>query len=376
MTAPPPPPAAAPVDDDQARQIAFGRCVLALDRTLRTTPLGWLLVAWVCWGRVPQPHLLAWLALAATGWLVSLALLAWLRRDGPDLGRHGRWLLAVAAIDGACWGAVLTLMVGPDPALNAFLAALLCGVAAINAPVYVMRIQVFYMLCAALWLAALAGLLRLPGRTVLDIALGLALFLGLLCYFMHGVAARVVEGIRLQLANAALTVQLGEALAAMEHQAATDALTGLPNRRSLDRALAAQLALAQREGRPLSLLMLDLDHFKAVNDTHGHAVGDAVLRSFAQRVQAQLRPSDVCARYGGEEFVVLLSGTAELLAVHAAERLRRAVADSPLVPGVSITVSVGVACWQTGKDAATLLARADAAMYAAKRAGRNRVIAG
>ncbi|MDR7335390.1 GGDEF domain-containing protein [Roseateles asaccharophilus] len=374
MTAPLPPPAAGP-DDDQAQQIAFGRCVLALSRTMRTAPLGWGLVAWAAWGRVPQANLLAWLALAATGWLISLGLLALIRREGMNLARHQHWLQAAAAIDGAWWGAVIALLAGNDAALNAFLGAVLCGVAAVNAPVYVTRIHVFYALCAALWLTALTGLLRLPGRAMLDIALGLAVFLGLLCYFMHGVATRVVEGIRLQLANAALTVQLSEALAAMEHQAATDALTGLPNRRSLDQALAAQLALARREGRPLSLLMLDLDRFKAVNDTHGHGVGDAVLRAFAQRVQAQLRPSDVCARYGGEEFVVLLSGTKELLAVDAADRLRRAVADGPLVPGVAITVSVGLATWRD-EDAAALLARADAALYAAKRGGRNRVIAG
>jgi diguanylate cyclase (GGDEF)-like protein len=375
MTSPPPPPAAVS-DDDQAQQIAFGQCVLALSRTMRTAPLGWALVAWACWGRVPPTHLLAWLVLAATGWLISLALLAMIRREGMVLARHQRWLAAAAAIDGAWWGAVIALLTGPDPALNAFLAAVLCGAAAVSAPVYVTSIRLFYVMCAALWLTALGGLLRLPERAMVDIALGLAVFLGLLCYFMHGVAARVVEGIRLQLANTALAVQLGEALAAMEHQAATDALTGLPNRRSLDRALAAQLALAQREKRPLSLLMLDLDHFKAVNDTHGHGVGDAVLRAFAQRVQAQLRPSDVCARYGGEEFVVLLSGTKELLAVETAERLRRAVADGPLVPGVAITVSVGLATWRDGEDAAALLARADAALYAAKRAGRNRVMAG
>jgi diguanylate cyclase (GGDEF)-like protein len=169
---------------------------------------------------------------------------------------------------------------------------------------------------------------------------------------------------------------LQEALAAMERQAATDALTGLPNRRWLDEALAVQLALAQREGRPYTVLMMDLDHFKQVNDTHGHAMGDAVLRAFGQRLQGQLRRSDLCARYGGEEFVVVLTGTPAEPALEVADRLRRAVGATPLVPGVTATVSVGATCHRPGDDVAALLARADAALYEAKRAGRDRVVVG
>jgi diguanylate cyclase (GGDEF)-like protein len=364
-------------DDAEVRRIAFAQCVAAVRRTLRTTPLGWALVAWLCWERVEWPALRGWLALAVAGWLLGQGLLAHIRRQGTDAARHQPLLLAVAAIDGACWGAIAPLLMGADGILNAGLAAILCGVAAVNAPVYITRIQGYFCLCAALWLAVLAGLLGTPAPPLAElIALGLALFLALLCFYMHGIGARIVEGIRLQLANAALAAQLGQALAAMAEQAATDALTGLPNRRSLDQALAAQLAMAQREGRPFSVLMLDLDHFKAVNDTHGHGVGDAVLRAFAQRIQGQLRRSDVCFRYGGEEFVVVLAGTASEVALDTAERLRLAVAGAPLVPGVAVTVSVGSASWHEGEDAAALLARADTALYAAKRAGRDRVMAG
>lgn len=361
---------------DEARQIAFAQCVTTLPRTMHTAPVGWALVVWSCWDRTPSSALLTWLVLATGGWLASLALLAHIRRAGADMGRHERLLFLAAALDGAWWGATIPVLAGPDPALNAFLAAVLCGVSAVNVPVYVPRIHVFFCLCAAMWLTALTSLLHLPGRAVVDIVLGLGVFLGLLCYFMQGIARRVVEGIRLQLANAALAAQLGEALAAMQQQAATDGLTGLPNRRSLDALMDAQLAMAQREGRPFSVLMLDLDHFKAVNDTHGHAVGDAALRGFAQRIQGQLRRSDVCARYGGEEFCVVLPGTAAALALDTGERLRLAVAGAPLAPGVAVTVSVGTATWRTGDDAATLIARADAALYAAKRAGRDRVMAG
>ncbi|MFG6440019.1 sensor domain-containing diguanylate cyclase [Roseateles sp. LKC17W] len=361
--------------DAQAQQNAFVQCVMGLQRTLRTTPLGWALVAWICWGRTPPAALLTWLGLAAAGWAASMLVLARLQRAGPDVQHHGRWLLGVAIADGAWWGAVMPLLSGADTALNAILAAVLCGAMAVNAPAYVPHIHVFHALCAAMWLVALLSLPGHPAPGMTDIVMGLGVFLGLLCYVMRGIARRVVEGLRLQLANAALTAQLSEALAAASQQAATDGLTGLPNRRSLDQLLDTQLALAQREGRPFSVLMLDLDHFKAVNDTHGHAVGDAVLRGFAQRIQTQLRRSDVCARYGGEEFCVVLPGTAAALALDAGERLRRAVAAAPLSADIRVTVSVGVATWQAGDDAAALLARADDALYTAKRTGRDRVVA-
>ena len=374
---PPFSPTTAEADDTEARRIAFAQCVTTLRRTLLTTPLGWALVVWVCWGRIGWPALGGWLALAFAGWVLGHLLLAHIVRQGSDVVRHHPLLLAVAVVDGACWGAVAPLLMGPDAILNASLAAILCGVSAVNAPVYITRITVYFAQCGGLWLVVLTALLRVPALPLIDmITLGLALLLGLLCFYLHGIGARVVEGIRLQLANAALATRLGDALAAMERQAATDGLTGVPNRRSLDRLLQAQLAMAEREGRPFSVLMLDLDHFKAVNDTHGHGVGDAVLRAFAQRIEGQLRRSDVCARYGGEEFAVVLPGTGAELALDAGERLRLAVAGAPLVPGVAVTVSVGAATWRPGDDAAALLARADAALYAAKRAGRDRVTAG
>ncbi len=373
----PPSASAAEPDDTEVQRIALAQCVATLRRTLMTTPLGWALVVWVCWGQVVSSALLAWLGLALAGWVVGHLLLLRIRSQETDIRRHHPLLLTVAVIDGACWGAMAPLLMGSNAILNASLGAILCGVSAVNAPVYITRIQIYFAQCGGLWLAVLTALLRVPAPALIDMAaLGLALLLALLCFYLHGIGARVVEGIRLQLANAALAAQLGEALAAMAEQAATDALTGMPNRRSLDQTLAAQLSMAERESRPFAVLMLDLDHFKAVNDTHGHAVGDAVLRAFAQRVQAQLRRSDVCSRYGGEEFAVVLAGTSAELALDTAERLRLAIAGAPLVPGVAVTVSIGVASWRKGDDAAGLLARADAALYAAKRAGRDRVTAG
>jgi two-component system cell cycle response regulator len=204
---------------------------------------------------------------------------------------------------------------------------------------------------------------------------GLSVFLGLLVYYMNPIAQRVVEGIRLQLTNARLAQQLRETLALVEHDASTDALTGQPNRRALDVLLLQQIEISGKHGRPLSVLLLDVDHFKRVNDVHGHGVGDDTLRAFAVRLRGLLREREVCARYGGEEFVVVLPDTPLPVALQIAERLRCSVADKPLLraPLLSVTVSIGAAQLGAGQTAATLLEAADQAVYAAKRGGRNQV---
>jgi two-component system cell cycle response regulator len=160
----------------------------------------------------------------------------------------------------------------------------------------------------------------------------------------------------------------------------TDDLTGLGNRRAFDDALRREVARAHRFDQPLTLALLDLDHFKRVNDTLGHAAGDRVLVSFAGRLKAEARLSDAIFRYGGEEFVVILFGTPLGGGVRFAERLRAAAAVRPLAAGehrLAVTVSVGVAQLEPADDDSglTVFTRADAALYKAKGAGRNRVMA-
>ena len=159
--------------------------------------------------------------------------------------------------------------------------------------------------------------------------------------------------------------------------ATRDSLTGVSNRRDFERRLKVMLASASRNGYPLTLMAVDLDHFKHINDTYGHPVGDAVLRAFAARCEAAVRESDVVGRVGGEEFMVGMNGASLAEATAAAERLRLAVADGGIAatPQVSVdlTVSIGLAMLAEGDDAAALVARADAALYRAKRNGRNRV---
>jgi two-component system cell cycle response regulator len=162
--------------------------------------------------------------------------------------------------------------------------------------------------------------------------------------------------------------------------AITDQLTGLYNRRFVMTQLGPLVNRAQCGGEPVSVMTIDLDHFKRCNDTFGHDIGDAVLREFATRLGSNTRPSDFACRFGGEEFVVVMPRTSGDIACLAAERLRRSVCASPFViPGLAqpldVTVSIGVASSEAAEDTPeTLLKRADEALYEAKRAGRNRVI--
>ncbi|GAB7193515.1 hypothetical protein NUM3379_42250 [Kineococcus sp. NUM-3379] len=155
----------------------------------------------------------------------------------------------------------------------------------------------------------------------------------------------------------------------------TDGLTGLVNRRAFDEALAGEFAQAAREHTEFSVALVDLDHFKRLNDTHGHLAGDDALRAVGRVLRGNLRSGGgTAARYGGEEFCVILPGTSREDAVAVAERIRRAVQTMEDGP-VPVTASLGVATFPTdGTDALSLLASADAALYAAKEAGRNRVV--
>jgi two-component system, cell cycle response regulator len=175
-----------------------------------------------------------------------------------------------------------------------------------------------------------------------------------------------------------VVARLGELVDEQRRAAVTDGLTGLYNRRFFEATLALEAEHAFRSGQDLGLLVVDIDHFKRINDAHGHQAGDRVLRELAARLVASSRDGDVIAGYGGEEFVVLLRNTSVQAVPETAERLRRAVGDAPVVLaddiGLATTISVGGAAWPVHARSADELVRvADQALYAAKRLGRNRV---
>jgi len=156
-------------------------------------------------------------------------------------------------------------------------------------------------------------------------------------------------------------------------QARTDELTGIANRRALDEEIGAALAAAQRGGRPFAVVMADVDRFKFINDTFGHAVGDATLTAFAQRLAGSVRSQDRVFRYGGEEFCVLLPDTDAGAAAQVAESIRAQVGLPYEGTMRALTASFGVAVWRPDDAMDGLLGRADRALYRAKVAGRNRV---
>lgn len=172
-----------------------------------------------------------------------------------------------------------------------------------------------------------------------------------------------------------LVLELEHARASVLDMALRDSLTNAYNRRYLIDRLERERQRAVRTGQPLSLLMIDIDAFKAVNDRHGHAAGDLALQAVAKVCEGAMRQYDLLARYGGEEFVVLLPNTSLEQACLVAERVRAAVAATgiPALEGVSVTISLGVSQLDFAeRDATPLLTRADQALYAAKRGGRNR----
>ena len=186
---------------------------------------------------------------------------------------------------------------------------------------------------------------------------------------------------RLKSGERVLTLQanLLEASAALEHQATHDRLTGLWNRGMIFDHLKRTLSHERRDKSVVSVIIADIDHFKTVNDQHGHLTGDAVLHEIGRRMKAALRDYDAIGRYGGEEFLIVLSGEAEL-ARQLAERLRTAIGSTPIVDegrDVSVTASFGLATTRDlGFDAEALIRAADNALYDAKAAGRNQVRGG
>jgi diguanylate cyclase (GGDEF)-like protein len=204
-----------------------------------------------------------------------------------------------------------------------------------------------------------------PELSLVAVAIALAALIAVRQYLAQG------EMIRLQR-------ELREAHEEMAKLASQDPLTGMANRRSFDENLEAELERASRYGRALSILFIDVDHFKAINDDHGHTAGDNALKELSSVMRDCLRPTDFPSRWGGEEFVVLLPETGSVEALHAAERIRASVEghEFSFSGEMGLTCSIGASSWpDDAADARGLLRLADDAVYDAKREGRNRVMA-
>jgi two-component system cell cycle response regulator len=186
--------------------------------------------------------------------------------------------------------------------------------------------------------------------------------------------------VRTQIKKKRYTERLRDNVQMSIEMAITDALTGLFNRRYMEMHLASLVEQAAARGKPIAVMILDIDYFKSVNDTHGHDAGDDVLREFSVRIRKAIRNIDLACRYGGEEFVIVMPETDMAVASMVAERIRRRIATEPFpiqqgTKNLEVTISIGIAAiGAPGDNAAAILKRADTALYRAKRDGRNRVV--
>lgn len=197
------------------------------------------------------------------------------------------------------------------------------------------------------------------------------------CLFLTGPEAENLARIRSWLRQRERSSVLRKKMQHLAHMAVTDLLTGLFNRAYFEATIELETARSQRTGYPISLLLIDIDHFKRINDTYGHPIGDDVIRTVAALSQETVRKSDVVCRYGGEEFAILLPGTTAADAFQLAERLRGKVANiapNHLPISCPITVSIGITCSNGRSDATPtqLIEEADIALYSGKKNGRNR----
>jgi diguanylate cyclase (GGDEF)-like protein len=370
-----------PPDSQSAEAFAAAAAEADLRSFLRSysRSLGFGLLAAAVLAGVASRYLSAgfpwhWLTLCAALLLTQWVAIGALKRVPRLEARHGYWATATMVLDGLAWGSLAWMLLGQSDEFDRWIGVWFSAVLAVNALVSVRHPSGFAAQTLCFGLACISGLLLNSGTEGWIRSAAFALLLVVMVVLQRPLARELAHGTRLQLANTNLSDRLQEALNRATQAAMTDTLTGLPNRRAFDAQLASLLAGGARH--TFSLLVLDIDHFKLINDRHGHGVGDAVLESFAQRMQATLRPSDGCCRTGGEEFVVLLPNTELTTALATAERLRSAVAHDALIrdPVLHATVSIGVTEFQAGDTARTITGRADGALYRAKSEGRNRVL--
>ncbi|GAB4089573.1 GGDEF domain-containing protein [Hydrogenophaga soli] len=318
-------------------------------------------------------HQIAWAHASMAVLMVAVGGLTRRAQAQPEVGNLGRWLPEVTSLGVLLWAVALTLM---DQAIGSGISAFINASLAVGM-VLLLRPRTTLLLQLSAWLvlALLLGwttddparltTLRMNAAT----ACALALLVSTLLW------RRYVQAELLQRALADTNRQLEQQRAELETLATRDPLTGVFNRREFVHRAQQALAQAQRHGHELAVLMVDLDHFKSVNDRFGHPVGDEVLRQVTRLMLQNVRQTDCLARLGGEEFALLLPCTPASNALHLADKLRQKLADTPIEPlGEPITASLGLSCLTAGQQLTldTLLQRADQALYRAKELGRNR----
>jgi len=332
-----------------------------------------LFVAAALAGSVPPWILWLWASAVVASNALRLGCWASYRRaSGPDPTSWRRRAVAMLGLSGLLWGLTIPLFaLQVAPMTQAVLIIALAGVTAGGLPANAVIMSAYLILVIAALAPAMATYLL---YVAVSQGQGPFVVLGLMPLFYGAamsVAARTQN--RDQRGAYEVAARLDAANRELERRATYDAVTGLLNRASIERALDDEINRQARYGDTFSLIMMDIDGFKALNDTYGHETGDRVLARLGEIFQEELRDADKPGRWGGEEFLVILPNTQSEAAIRLAERLRQRVAGEHFEDIEALTLSLGVSCGhQSGEDRPALLKRLDDALYGAKRSGRNR----
>jgi diguanylate cyclase len=320
-------------------------------------------------GGTPAVPVVAWAALSLGGMVGFFAAIrsGWSRRFADPSLTLPQMVFAIASC------AVAYAMAGPlrGASFSALVVILMFGMFQLR-PRVVAQVGLYAVLLFGAVMALMAW--RRPQVFAPAVEFGHFLMLCVLLPVVSALAARLTQ---MRERSRQQRRELGEALARIQELATRDELTGLINRRHMLELLEQERQRCVRSGRSFCLALIDVDHFKQVNDRDGHATGDEVLRSLAREALGVVRTSDVLARWGGEEFVLLLTDARLPLASGGVERLRRRIESASLLeadPALRITVSAGLTEHTAGEAVSDALARADRALYEAKAEGRNRIV--
>lgn len=320
------------------------------------------------YGHVPTPSLVIWLVIFLLVSGIRLwNLRQWQRSAQPGDPRWSRYFHLGAAAAGLTWGLAGFWLFPADSNGQMLMTFVLSGIAAGGMSTLGIVPRTY---AAFLLLSVLPFTLRLflqPGHYYTLMAIMSLVFVGFLIMAARRASTVFAESQRLRFENEDMT----EKMHALATTAITDPLTGAYNRNMLNVALPSEMERARRHNAPLALILLDIDHFKRINDTHGHQVGDRTLVWLTERICTQLREADLLFRWGGEEFLVLAPNTDLAAACVVADRMRREIEQSPLEPAGLITCSFGCSQFWLEDTSDTFIQRADRALYAAKENGRN-----
>ena len=337
------------------------------------------LMAYAHLDSVGLPNLLIWIGLMVvvvlSRWHLATSYLRTAPQEAAELDRWGRREQLATIAMALAWTSSLWLLdSGAMDGPFYFKMSVLVAVAAFTLGTQGMVPRIYFSFLCAFIISALAFFSTWspsPGQGVGVVELALSLYAGMLAMRSRIEHRRARQGIEAQLGQQALVERLREL-------ASRDVLTNAFSRSHMQQALRFSASRLRRSGQPYSVAMLDVDHFKQVNDRWGHVVGDEVLKRITAVMQQELRDTDLFGRWGGEEFIVLLPETRLRAACETAGRLRaclQRIDFAPAAPGLRVTVSIGVARAAEGETPDSVIGRADTALYSAKGGGRNRVAA-